>query len=107
MAKRKRIELPFEGSPLVVTKLSQRENHPNPLREVLLSNGRSIRLVAVSEPNYPGNYTVAIHASKGARTVIINSRVSLELSGLDHGAVAVVSVDPESGELLIERNQSA
>ncbi len=103
MAKQKRIELPFEGSPLVVTKLSERENSPNPLREVILSNGRSIRLVAVGEPDYPGNYTVAIHTSKGSRTVIINSRVSLELSGLEHGAVAVVSVDSESGELLINR----
>lgn len=103
MAKRKRLELPFEGNTLVVTKLSEREDHPNPLREVLLSNGRSIRLVAVSEPSYPGNYSVSIHTAKGARTVIVNPRVSLEISGLENGAKALVSVDPESHELLIHR----
>ena len=102
MAKRKKFELIFEGNPLIITKLVDRQD-ASPLREVLLSNGRQIRLVATKEPHYPATYSVSIHTGKGARSFIMSPRVRIELTGLERGARALISVDTETEELIIDR----
>lgn len=94
-----RLERTFEGDPLVIVEVEEREGR-EPLRTPILTNGKSVRFVAEPNPGHPGVYSVRIFTAKGARGLLLRSRRSIELSGLADGRSLLISVDPETDELL-------
>lgn len=93
-------ELSFEGSPLVVTEVTERRDGSS-YEEVILSNGRSQR-VQITATDRAGFYFFHMVGGKGGRSLHIYSKISLRFSGLTSGETTVISVAEETGELKID-----
>lgn len=104
---KQKIELHFEGDEKVTAvKLTERAGQ-GPLREMLLSNGKgSFKIVAHSDTAYPGTYRLMLYTAKGAKGILVSSDTSLELSTVDGGATALISVDAETDALTVIRKPS-